>query len=420
MMSVRNAGRVSPDKIHFVVFVIAIALSNNACVWTSTKAQKPVPPAKVENPVKESDLTTVTLTPQAEQRLGIQVATVDREHAMRTQTFSGEVVLPPDSTFTVTAPVSGMLQAPVRGGRSPASGMWVRKGQVVFHLVPYLSPTEKDQRELMERDAQIAVSAAANEVSAASTKLDAAKVRAERAEQLVRDGGGSVKSAQAEHEQVRLSEVALNAAREKLVLARRVPPQKIDPVPIVVPQSALIQTVHVTPRQTVAAGTTLLDAADYQRVLIRVPVYVGDLKLIPAQQNANVHGLSDPPGAPGRIATPVAAPPSADPNAATADLYFALSNPALTLRPGQRVGVTLRLLKDEEALTVPWSAVLHDVDGGTWVYEMIQPHRYVRRRVSVRRVEGNVAILAQGPAEGTKVVVQGAAELFGTEFGAGK
>ena len=30
------------------------------------------------------------------------------------------------------------------------------------------------------------------------------------------------------------------------------------------------------------------------------------------------------------------------------------------------------------------------------------------------------AVLAQGPAPGTRVVTDGAAELFGTEFGAGK
>jgi hypothetical protein len=64
--------------------------------------------------------------------------------------------------------------------------------------------------------------------------------------------------------------------------------------------------------------------------------------------------------------------------------------------------------------------VLHDVDGGTWVYELTAQHRYARRRVAVRRVSGETAILDQGPAPGAKIVMQGASELFGTEFGAGK
>lgn len=398
--------------------LLALAACTGACVRSAAEGQKPAPPAKVENPQKESELTTVTLTPEAEQRLGIRVAEVTQEGVTQTRTFSGEVVLPPDSAFTVTAPITGTLQA--QGTSGPASGMWVKKGQAVFRLLPYVSPAEREQRELTERDAGIAVSVAEGEVETAATKLDAARLRAARAEQLVRDGGGSVKAAQAEQEQVRLAEVALSAAREKLALAKRVPPQKIEPVPILVPQSALIQSVHVAPGQTVAAGTVLLDAADYSRVLIRVPVYVGDLKWIPAQQNASVHGLADAPGAPARSARPVAAPPSADPNAATADLYFEMSNSDRALRPGQRVGVTLRTRTEDERLTVPWSAVLHDVDGGAWVYVQTEPHRYVRRRVSVRRVSGDVAILDQGPTPGTKVVVQGASELFGTEFGAGK
>lgn len=398
------------------VLLLALVACSGGCVRGAAEGQKPTPPAQVENARKESELTTVTLTPEAEQRLGIRVAEVAQESVTRTRTFSGEVVLPPDSTFTVTAPVTGTLQA----SGAPASGMWVKKGQAVFRLLPYVSPAEREQRELTERDAGVAVSAAGGEVETAAARLEAARVRAARAEQLVRDGGGSVKAAQAEQEQVRLAEVALSAAREKLAIAKNVPPQKIEPVPILAPQSALIQSVHVAPGQTVAAGTVLINAADYSRVLIRVPVYVGDLKWIPSQQNANVHGLADAPGAPARSARPVAAPPSADPNAATADLYFELSNPDHALRPGQRVGVTLRMRTEDEGLTVPWAAVLHDVDSGSWVYVQTEPHRYVRQRVSVRRVSGDVAILDRGPMPGTKIVIQGASELFGTEFGAGK
>jgi hypothetical protein len=44
----------------------------------------------------------------------------------------------------------------------------------------------------------------------------------------------------------------------------------------------------------------------------------------------------------------------------------------------------------------------------------------VRTRVVVSRFAGDWAVLLQGPGEGTQVVTIGAAELFGTEFGAGK
>ena len=51
------------------------------------------------------------------------------------------------------------------------------------------------------------------------------------------------------------------------------------------------------------------------------------------------------------------------------------------------------------------------------MYENPSAHVYVRRRVEVSHVIGDLAVLARGPAEGTVVVVIGAAELFGAEFG---
>ena len=84
------------------------------------------------------------------------------------------------------------------------------------------------------------------------------------------------------------------------------------------------------------------------------------------------------------------------------------------------MGVTLYERGSEESLVVPWSAVMHDINGGTWVYENIAPQQYARRRVDVRRVVDGRAVLARGPAIGAKVVTAGAAEIFGTEFGTGK
>ena len=43
-----------------------------------------------------------------------------------------------------------------------------------------------------------------------------------------------------------------------------------------------------------------------------------------------------------------------------------------------------------------------------------------RERVAVAFTTDELAVLTLGPDVGTPVVVDGAAELFGTEFGAGK
>ena len=121
-----------------------------------------------------------------------------------------------------------------------------------------------------------------------------------------------------------------------------------------------------------------------------------------------------------RMAHPVQAPPSADALSTTGDLFFEIDNRDGSLRPGQRVGAALSLRGQQESLVIPSQAVLYDIFGGTWVYVRMEPQSFERRRVLVRYTEADRAILAEGPAEGAEIVLDGAAELFGTEFGAGK
>lgn len=65
---------------------------------------------------------------------------------------------------------------------------------------------------------------------------------------------------------------------------------------------------------------------------------------------------------------------------------------------------------------VPYSAVLYDVDGNTWVYKSPEPFTFVRHQVEVDYIEGDVAVLLDGPATGSEVVTVGVAELLGTEY----
>jgi hypothetical protein len=65
---------------------------------------------------------------------------------------------------------------------------------------------------------------------------------------------------------------------------------------------------------------------------------------------------------------------------------------------------------------VPYSAVLYDANGHTWVYTSPEPLIFVRSPVSVDYIEGDRAVLAEGPAAGTTVVAVGGAELFGAEL----
>jgi len=69
---------------------------------------------------------------------------------------------------------------------------------------------------------------------------------------------------------------------------------------------------------------------------------------------------------------------------------------------------------------VPYAAVLYDPQGGTWVYTNPEPLVFVRHRISVDYIEGDLAVLSEGPPPDTAVVIVGAAQLSGVEFGLGK
>lgn len=64
---------------------------------------------------------------------------------------------------------------------------------------------------------------------------------------------------------------------------------------------------------------------------------------------------------------------------------------------------------------VPYSAVLYDTRGKTWVYTSPQPQVFVRKEISVDFIKGGTAYLLDGPDVGTKVAKVGVAELYGTE-----
>ncbi len=140
---------------------------------------------------------------------------------------------------------------------------------------------------------------------------------------------------------------------------------------------------------------------------------------IDTDQPALIAEFGEQPGVAPRPARYVSAPPTANPNATTVDVYYALDNEDGNLYPGQKLAVTIPLHSRAQSLVVPFRSVLYDIHGGAWVYEQIDHLVYARRRVSVEYVDDQLAVLVAGPAPGVQVVTDGAAELFGTEFGVG-
>ena len=61
-------------------------------------------PATVQQPRTEAELTTVTLSPEAVQRLGVETAEARVEKVSEVRTLGGEIVVPEGRAIAVTVP----------------------------------------------------------------------------------------------------------------------------------------------------------------------------------------------------------------------------------------------------------------------------------------------------------------------------
>jgi hypothetical protein len=100
-----------------------------------------------------------------------------------------------------------------------------------------------------------------------------------------------------------------------------------------------------------------------------------------------------------------------------------VSRVTLTPKAAERLGVALDLVRDQRVArsgtvrkVVPYGAVLYDPAGRTWVYTSPDSLVFVRREIVVEYIEGDLAVLTDGPPVGTRVVTLGATELHGAEF----
>jgi hypothetical protein len=97
----------------------------------------------------------------------------------------------------------------------------------------------------------------------------------------------------------------------------------------------------------------------------------------------------------------------------------------LTEHAAQRLDIQTAPLTEEQVggatrKVIPYAAVLYGLHGETWAYTSPAPLTYVRTPITVESIEGDKAILTDGPATGTEIVHVGVAELYGTDTGVGK
>jgi len=371
------------------------------CSREAPSSPKTEAAAHVDAARPEAELTTVRLSAAAVKRLGLETVVARTDSAAATRALGGEVSVPEGRLVTVTAPLAGTIT----GASAPLPGTRVTRGTRLMTLAP-LASSDRDQSIEARRA-----------VDAAQADANVVRLRLQRLEQLLKDGAASVRSVEEARGQLQVAEAALNAARERLAAVRDGPVGPQGQITITAPLDGIVQSISAASGQTVAASAPLIQIAQVDTLWVRVPVFAGDVDGIDAAQPASVTRLGG--GEPPRPATRVTAPLKADPAAASVDIFYQLPGVGATLRPGERVMVELPLKSTQRGLVVPEAAVLYDTHGGAWVYQDMGGNAYARKRVQIARHAGGRAVIARGITEGVKVVTAGAAELFGTEFGAG-
>ena len=380
-----------------------------SCGKSGGPAEQSQKPAKVANTVEESALSTVTLSTKAEERLGIEISPVERKKFPGSLEIGGEIIPVPGNVAHVSAPVPGIVLH-TRSGKIPLAGKFVKKGEEILRLL--ILPPES---ELL---------GAREEVAVRQEELNVAQAKADRARQLLASKAISEKDNEEIQAELARSKASLNMAKARLdLLSGRdldAAAENLSTLVLESPVDGVLQRIYVAPGQTVPASTNMFEVAGLNPVWIRVPVYVGDLDEIDRQENASVRLLGGNHSKTFFQARPVQGPPLSDASSASADLFFEISNSEMLFRIGQKVRVSLLQKAPEESLVVPWSAVLYDMNGGSWVYVKIVPQVYSRHRVEVSHIVKDSAVLTRGVNAGDEVVTAGAAEIFGTEFGVGK
>lgn len=374
-------------------------LSVGAC--NKPAAQKTAAPATIAGKKPEAEIARVTLTPEAEVRLGIALSLAEMRPLARSRTVGGDVVPSSGRSLVVAAPVAGRI---AKAGEGLRVGQVVKRGEALLRLTPVAG---------VDRDLH---ATAARSASVAEARLTAMDARVKRAESLLADGAGSVRAAEEARADRATAQAELAAAKTRVGMIDRSALDADVSVTLRAPEDGIIRTVSAPPATLVPAGGPLFELVGTSSLWVRANIFVGDLRSIRPEASARVRPLISAPTAADAEALPIAGPPTADPSTATFDLYFALGAGA-GFRPGERVAVTLSLAGADSGLQVPASALMRDLNGASWVYEAVAEHAFERRRVEVDRVEGTQARLSAGLRPGASIVAIGAAELLGFEMG---
>lgn len=418
-------------KTFFIWAVCVLALLTLLISSLFLVEKEAVPLAKIEvqsnvaaktqaKVIHEDALNTVQLSAESYRKLGIEIAQLKQTQIIANKSYGAELVVPTGEKIAISAPITGKL---IRVKKTPLiSGVQVKAGDVLYLIQPLLTA---DARANMLN----ALADTESLVNTTSAQVEGAHIALNRAQKLLQDLVGSQRNVDESNANYQVALTNLQAAKNKRdVLHQVVNIGTVAPIEIRAPQAGIISNIVAVADQLVSSGNPIIEIAQLNKLWVRVPIPAADLDNIDLHASAQLAKLSSSTNAKPIAIQPINAPPTADALTGTVHIYYELPNTGFAFNPAQRVSVSVPAISHQQhAITAPWSAVVFDIFGGSWVYVQTSATEYKRERVFVasvqnagvqaNSVQGAIAVLHDGPPAGTKIVANGALELFGLETG---
>ena len=101
-----------------------------------------------------------------------------------------------------------------------------------------------------------------------------------------------------------------------------------------------------------------------------------------------------------------------------------LSRVTITEKAAERIGLETVSVREQGLdgsmrKLVPYSSLIYDAKGRTWIYASPQPRTFVRQQVEVDTIDGDWVLLIDGPEVGAEIASVGVVEIYGAETGVG-
>jgi len=188
-------------RIFFIfVCVVLMLFSLSGCSKKPSSPEKHQSPAEILKPVKETDLTTIILTGEAVERLGIELAVVEERYMEKHKTYGGDIVPVSGRSITVTAPLPGTLLP--ESGSVPVAGMQIKASEPLYNLLLTIP-----QEDILTVQEEVALKAAEFELAEKTLK---------RTQQLLEEKAGSEKSLEQAQAQLSKSSASFEIVKIKL------------------------------------------------------------------------------------------------------------------------------------------------------------------------------------------------------------